>query len=63
MMLTEEEYSMHPDLLNGHYIKHNVTSINSKGIVHIADNPQDLPGWILAAMKCLSYCKFNSRFL
>ena len=35
-------------------IMHNMTKVSAKGIVQVADRAEDLPHWVLSAMKCLA---------
>ncbi|MBN3316569.1 DEP1B protein, partial [Atractosteus spatula] len=40
--------------LNPKYIIHNVYNINKQGVVVLEDKSQELPHWVLSAMKCLA---------
>nr|XP_006626875.1 PREDICTED: DEP domain-containing protein 1B isoform X1 [Lepisosteus oculatus] len=40
--------------LNPKYIVHNVYNINKQGVVVLEDKSQELPHWVLSAMKCLA---------
>ena len=33
---------------------HNMTKVSAKGIVQVEDKSEDLPHWVLSAMKCLA---------
>ena len=35
-------------------VMHNMTKISGKGIVQLSDKINDLPHWVLSAMKCLA---------
>jgi len=35
-------------------VMHNMTKVSSKGIVQVDDKAEDLPYWVLSAMKCLA---------
>ncbi|XP_051541796.1 DEP domain-containing protein 1B-like [Myxocyprinus asiaticus] len=41
-------------LLSPKHIVHNVFGINKQGIVILKNNAEDLPHWVLSAMKCLA---------
>lgn len=40
--------------INGSDIFNNITRLNANGVVQLADKSQDLPHWIMSAMKCLA---------
>lgn len=40
--------------LDGTSLFNNITRINANGVVQLADKTQDLPPWVLSAMKCLA---------
>jgi len=42
------------ELLNMERVMHNMTRVSSKGIVQLDDKREDLPHWVLSAMKCLA---------
>jgi len=42
------------ELLEIERVMHNMTRVSSKGIVQIDDKQDDLPHWVLSAMKCLA---------
>ena len=42
------------ELLSMERVMHNMTRVSSKGIVQIEDKREDLPHWVLSAMKCLA---------
>lgn len=48
-----------PRLVEGEWVHHNVTKITSRGVVQAPEShPDDLPNWILTAMKCMAHCKY-----
>ncbi|TSN76570.1 DEP domain-containing protein 1A [Bagarius yarrelli] len=47
------------DILNpaeviSHFIMYNMTKVNKHGVVTLEDKTEDLPHWVLSAMKCLA---------
>ena len=53
-----EEITLPPVLLDGATICHNQESVSSRGVVQVpAGDPDDLPHWMLAAMRFLAHCK------
>lgn len=42
------------ELLDIERVMHNMTRVSSKGIVQLDDKNEDLPHWVLSAMKCLA---------
>jgi len=40
--------------LDMEYVMHNMTKVSPKGIVQVDDKSEDLPHWVLSAMKCLA---------
>merc|ERR1719300_874906 len=42
------------ELLDIERVMHNMTRVSSKGIVQVDDKSEDLPHWVLSAMKCLA---------
>jgi len=42
------------ELLDIERVMHNMTRVSSKGIVQLDDKQEDLPHWVLSAMKCLA---------
>ncbi|XP_054716317.1 DEP domain-containing protein 1A-like isoform X2 [Uloborus diversus] len=40
--------------LNGHFIRHNVSRISKTGVVTLIDKTDDIPHWVISAMKCLA---------
>ena len=42
------------ELLDMDRVMHNMTRVSSKGIVQLEDKRDDLPHWVLSAMKCLA---------
>lgn len=41
-------------------LMHNMTRISPNGVVQITDKNQDLPHWVMSAMKCLANCELLS---
>ena len=41
-------------LLTMEAVMHNMTRVSTKGIVQVEDKEEDLPHWVLSAMKCLA---------
>ena len=39
-------------------LMHNMTRVSSNGVVQLTDKSQDLPHWVMSAMKCLANCGF-----
>ena len=53
------------DDINSSYILHNITQMNKNGVVMLIDKSQDIPHWVMSAMKCLANCKlkqFHNNF-
>ncbi|XP_045584516.1 DEP domain-containing protein 1A isoform X3 [Procambarus clarkii] len=45
-----------PSLVEGEWIHHNMTKLTSRGVVQVPEaHPDDLPNWILTAMKCMAH--------
>lgn len=44
--------------IDGSSLFYNVTRVNTNGVVQVIDKNQDLPHWVMSAMKCLANCKF-----
>ncbi|KAI7696077.1 hypothetical protein SSS_08129 [Sarcoptes scabiei] len=42
-----------PEEINSFDLYNNITKVNSNGVVQLLDKSEDLPHWILSAMKCL----------
>ncbi|XP_053647606.2 DEP domain-containing protein 1A isoform X2 [Cherax quadricarinatus] len=43
-------------LVEGEWIHHNMTKVTSRGVVQVPEgHPDDLPNWILTAMKCMAH--------
>ncbi|XP_042216235.1 DEP domain-containing protein 1B-like [Homarus americanus] len=48
-----------PRVVEGEWVHHNMTRVTSRGVVLAPDgHPDDLPNWILTAMKCMAHCKY-----
>lgn len=45
------------DDINSFYILHNATRLSKNGVVMLNDKSQDIPHWVMSAMKCLACCK------
>ncbi|KAF6739924.1 DEP domain-containing protein 1B [Oryzias melastigma] len=45
---------LHPVHVNGKHIVHNVFSVNKTGIVVLENKSEDIPYWVVSAMKCLA---------
>lgn len=51
------ETVLEPQLVCGESVRHNMTQLTARGVVKVTDgHPEDLPNWILTAMKCLAQC-------
>jgi hypothetical protein len=37
-------------------LMHNMTRISANGVVQLTDKSEDLPHWVMSAMKCLANC-------
>ncbi|XP_042211549.1 DEP domain-containing protein 1A-like, partial [Homarus americanus] len=45
-----------PRVVEGEWVHHNMTRVTSRGVVLAPDgHPDDLPNWILTAMKCMAH--------
>ncbi|XP_035221966.1 DEP domain-containing protein 1B-like isoform X2 [Stegodyphus dumicola] len=42
------------NFIDGHVIKHNVSRLSKTGVVCLIDKTDDIPHWIISAMKCLA---------
>uniref|UniRef100_A0A3Q3IMA6 Rho-GAP domain-containing protein n=1 Tax=Monopterus albus TaxID=43700 RepID=A0A3Q3IMA6_MONAL len=45
---------LNPTHVNGKHIVHNVFSVNKTGIVILENKAEDMPYWVVSAMKCLA---------
>ncbi|KAF3691609.1 DEP domain-containing protein 1B [Channa argus] len=45
---------LNPTHVNGKHIVHNVFSVNKAGIVILENKAEDMPYWVVSAMKCLA---------
>ncbi|KAM9476330.1 DEP domain-containing protein 1A isoform 2-T2 [Clarias gariepinus] len=45
---------LNPTEVNSHFIVYNMTKVNKHGVVTLEDKTEDLPHWVLSAMKCLA---------
>ncbi|XP_029361002.1 DEP domain-containing protein 1B isoform X3 [Echeneis naucrates] len=45
---------LNPSHVNGKHIVHNVFSVNKAGIVVLENKAEDMPYWVVSAMKCLA---------
>ncbi|CAN9514095.1 unnamed protein product [Ophioblennius macclurei] len=45
---------LNPAHVNGKHIVHNVFSVNKTGIVVLENKAEDMPYWVISAMKCLA---------
>uniref|UniRef100_A0A3Q2YUH8 DEP domain containing 1B n=1 Tax=Hippocampus comes TaxID=109280 RepID=A0A3Q2YUH8_HIPCM len=52
--LTTLDGILNPAHVKGKYIVHNVFNINKSGIVVLENNDDDMPYWVISAMKCLA---------
>ncbi|XP_077383128.1 DEP domain-containing protein 1B-like isoform X2 [Festucalex cinctus] len=52
--LTTLDGVLNPAHVKGKYIVHNVFNINKSGIVVLDNNDDDMPYWVVSAMKCLA---------
>ncbi|XP_042863645.1 DEP domain-containing protein 1A-like isoform X3 [Penaeus japonicus] len=45
-----------PKIVSGDWVHHNMTQVTTRGVVQAPDShPDDLPNWILTAMKCMAH--------
>lgn len=48
-----------PKIVSGDWVHHNMTQVTTRGVVQAPEShPDDLPNWILTAMKCMAHCKY-----
>ncbi|XP_023659486.2 DEP domain-containing protein 1A isoform X1 [Paramormyrops kingsleyae] len=52
--LSSLEDVLNPFEVNSCYIAYNMTNVNKHGVVTLEDKTDDLPHWVLSAMKCLA---------
>ncbi|XP_072537791.1 DEP domain-containing protein 1A isoform X2 [Salminus brasiliensis] len=53
---------LNPAQVSPHYIVYNMTKVNKHGVVTLDDKTDDLPHWVLSAMKCLAnWPKYDSN--
>ncbi|XP_061676872.1 DEP domain-containing protein 1B isoform X1 [Syngnathoides biaculeatus] len=52
--LTTLDGVLNPAHIKGNYIVHNVFNVNKSGIVVLENNADDMPYWVISAMKCLA---------
>ncbi|KAI1891964.1 hypothetical protein AGOR_G00149130, partial [Albula goreensis] len=51
-----------PGQVNAQYIVYNMSNVNKHGVVTLEDKTDDLPHWVLSAMKCLAnWPKYDSN--
>lgn len=51
-----------PAQVNPQFIVYNMTKVNKHGVVYLEDKTEDLPHWVLSAMKCLAnWPKYDSN--
>ncbi|XP_051950289.1 DEP domain-containing protein 1A isoform X2 [Xyrauchen texanus] len=51
-----------PAQVNPQFIVYNMTKVNKHGVVSLEDKTEDLPHWVLSAMKCLAnWPKYDSN--
>ncbi|XP_071533389.1 uncharacterized protein [Panulirus ornatus] len=56
LLFGEASSVLDPKLVEGEWVHHNVTKITPRGVVQAPEShPDDLPNWILTAMKCLAH--------
>lgn len=49
-----------PKIMSGDWVHHNMTQVTTRGVVQAPEShPEDLPNWILTAMKCMAHCKYE----
>ncbi len=44
-------------------LMHNMTRISTNGVVQLTDKSEDLPHWVMSAMKCLANCMSSLTLL
>lgn len=45
-----------PKIMSGDWVHHNMTQVTTRGVVQAPEShPEDLPNWILTAMKCMAH--------
>ncbi|XP_036378539.1 DEP domain-containing protein 1A [Megalops cyprinoides] len=60
--LTTLEDVLDPTQVNSQHIVYNMTNVNKHGVVTLQDKTDDLPHWVLSAMKCLAnWPKYDSN--
>ncbi|XP_024277337.1 DEP domain-containing protein 1A isoform X1 [Oncorhynchus tshawytscha] len=60
--LTALEDVLDPRHINSQNIVYNMTNVNKHGVVTLEDKTDDLPHWVLSAMKCLAnWPKYDSN--
>uniref|UniRef100_A0A3B4CJX6 DEP domain-containing protein n=1 Tax=Pygocentrus nattereri TaxID=42514 RepID=A0A3B4CJX6_PYGNA len=53
---------LNPTQVDSSFIVYNMTKVNKHGVVTLDDKTEDLPHWVLSAMKCLAnWPKFDSN--
>ncbi|XP_049341469.1 DEP domain-containing protein 1A isoform X1 [Astyanax mexicanus] len=56
------EEVLNPAQVNPRFIVYNMTKVNKHGVVTLEDKTDDLPHWVLSAMKCLAnWPKYDSN--
>ncbi|XP_062412886.1 DEP domain-containing protein 1A isoform X2 [Sardina pilchardus] len=59
--LASLEGVLDPSQVNSEHIVYNMTHVNKHGVVNLEDKTDDLPHWVLSAMKCLAnWPKYDS---
>ena len=53
---------MDTDQVDGYYVMHNCIYLNKSGVVTNVPTDDQLPHWVVSAMKCLARCKYFCGF-
>ena len=61
LWLSSLDYLLGGGQINPKYIIHNCTHVSRNGVVLVPKDQDDLPHWVLSAMKCLANCKSKIR--
>ncbi|XP_028857081.1 DEP domain-containing protein 1A [Denticeps clupeoides] len=61
LRMSSLEDVLDPNQVNSEHIAYNMTHVNKHGVVTLEDKTDDLPHWVLSAMKCLAnWPKYDS---
>ncbi|CAG12841.1 unnamed protein product, partial [Tetraodon nigroviridis] len=54
---------LNPAHVSGKHIAHNASSVNKSGVVVLENKAEDMPYWVVSAMRCLASCECDTPVL